>query len=981
MRKKVLVGALALALTSTVTSTIISEPMSQYIMMSTYAQEVDYEGRERGQAIIDNINFRDVSNDHWAKEAITRLGAIDIVKGDGRNYRPQGAVTNEEALAFVLRILGMEEAAQVASLELEDDFVDDEHILDLWSKGYLQVAMELGLITNDDFLDGLEPDQDNLPEDFFRRKSPATREQVAQWLVEGINAIEPNAIEPIYVQNHVRNYNDWQSIDNDKIPFVEAVIANNIMVGDNVSFRPKAHLTRAEMAMIIRNVDDVLYDVLNLENKHGTVERIEIEGQVSSQMEGNKKIYVRTQEGNVEVINYQQIRNNNNITYDAPVFYQGNIRGLNSLEQGDNIEYLVSSEDHTIMYVHKKGETDEEEVTGILEPLDQLEDGLITIQTSNGAKVTYFLSERLYINDTIRIDLDFINKDNAPVGQEVTLTTLNNLVTYVDYAEMSSPSEVRGTVNRIAPSFGYVVITDWNTGEDIEINYYRDHLDVQKQMHYDNVSEGYISGAFTFNPLSTTIEAIEPGDIVHIRLDDNGYATEISAATNYVVKYGRINNINFNSTNDYNFTIESEDGQMAYYEVNDSIVVRKGNANIFPYEIQSGDWVKLLVNQGVIEPGNMIESVKEISVDSYRNNVTKIFRGQLDNNGFNRSQRSISLLNSEELGLIGWDNYRENRSLDIKDRDLEVYYVGQRITLEEALYRYTGPNYNVYVAMEDLPGRDEVCRISIYDSRDSVLDHDYVVNTDGGQSFNLLNEDGSINTDQGTIIVRNGRLVETSNIMAPDYAQVVLSGASRAAVVNISQPPGNDMLTISRGRINGIDDNRSFEVSSQGMLNGMDWIFSPIERTYNMNYETVIIDEDGTHIPFNQFRGYDEDSQIDEVYTIISEGLNAKYVVKNPYSTEGVTGNIYEVNEDHLMINNVRVYDENNNTWEDLSYRSSYAQIDIEDNSIILKNNRVISVDELVRGDSIRVLTTENLIDQLREDDERDVPGYIILVE
>ena len=49
--------------------------------------------------------------------------------------------------------------------------------------------------------------------------------------------------------------------------------------------------------------------------------------------------------------------------------------------------------------------------------------------------------------------------------------------------------------------------------------------------------------------------------------------------------------------------------------------------------------------------------------------------------------------------------------------------------------------------------------------------------------------------------------------------------------------------------------------------------------------------------------------------------------------------------------------------------------------TLIIKNNEVISPDELEKGDVIRVLTNEYLIDKLAQTEARDVDGYIILVE
>ncbi|TCT13986.1 S-layer family protein [Natranaerovirga pectinivora] len=978
MKKKWMVGALTFVLASS----IMTQPLNKLNYNIVQAQEVQFTGRDRALAIIENITFRDVADNHWAKEAIVRLGAIDIVKGynegNRKEYRPGGAVTNQEALAFILRILGLEEEAQKASEEIENEFATNEHVLSIWSKGYLQIAMELELITEEDFENALEPNQGELTEESFRREMPATREQVAQWLVKALNQVNPALIRPLYVQNRIFNYADWENTSSDKVPYVEAVIANNIMVGDNITFRPRAHLTRAEMAMIISNVDDILYDAMNIQRKSGVVDKIEVESQITSQNITRRKIYVRTDEGKIEIITYEERTNNRTLSIDVPVYNQGQVQGLGTLKENDSIEYLVD-QGNTILYVLNKGAAATEKVQGVLQPLHNLENGFITIKTSNGNNVTYRLSESMYIGSRIKVGNQFVEKDRAPVGQSVVLDMQNNLIVGLDYDVITSDKEISGIVKSVSPNFGYITITDWYTGKDVIKNFYRNQMTVEKLMHYDNVSQSYINGAFKFNPLSSTIEAIEPGDIVYITLDDAGYISHISARTNYIVKYGKVLFINYNHGNSYNFTVEYEDGQLGYFEVNEPIIVQRGGNIVPSYEINAGDWVKMLVNQAVISPGHMEEKVKEINIDSYKNSITRVFKGQLSNN-YNPGQRTLALINSEELSQIGWIDYRQSRNLEFNTRNLEVYYNGQQISFDEALHKYRGPNYTVYVAMEELPGREQICRISIFNNRDTILNKDHVIHTDGGQSFTLFGTVNPINVSPGTIIIRNGRLVEPSNIMSPDYAQVILNGQGRAAVVNITQEPGNDRITVSRGRIKEIEDRNTFTVSSQGMLMDMTWVYSPIERTYTINYETIIMDENG-FVPFDQFRGYDENSQIEEVYTIISEGTHAKYVIKNPYSTEGVTGRIYDIGNGSIRINNVNVYNTTNKTWDVLSYQSNYGIINIEENSIILKNNKVITPAELKLGDNIRVLTTENLTTKLLQENSREVIGYIILVE
>ncbi|MFP4697185.1 MAG: S-layer homology domain-containing protein [Eubacteriales bacterium] len=973
------------AMTST---TLVTQLSYKYSTNYVYGEEVQetYKGKLNADEIINNIDFSDVSSEHWAKESVTRLGSLDIIKGYNENnlrrYRPDENVSNERALAFILRIIGLEEEAQQAGEVLEQQYETNENTLSIWSKGYMQVASNMGLITQNDFLDALDENQEGLIEgENFLRQAVATREQVAEWLVKALNQFDPEIIEPQHSQNSIFNYNDWESVSADKVPFVEAVIDNNIMIGSNNSFRPNDPLTGAEMAQVIKNVDDILYEVMDISRHIGVVEKIEEENTMNNEKRKIRNYYIRDSNGDLSLVQHEYIiKENENVEeIDVPVLKEGEIQGLLGLETGEQIEYLTNDTTDEMLYIYSEGKAEENKIKGKLQPIYNTDE--ITIKNPEGLKYTYNLSKRLISENGIKIEENIVPIDKLSIGQEIVLNIEGDLVVGLEYYhENPLDEEISGIVKEVDSDFGYITITEWFSGEDITKYFYPEDIIVEKQMHYDDMDEvGYIDEVFDkdiYDDRDMTIDAIEPGDIIHIRLnrDDSDYITQISAKTNYIVKFGVVRDFNYNHENDYNFIVENDDGRLQYFEVKEPLIIQKGEKKIAAYELEDGDWVKMLVNQAVIDSGHIEESVKEITVNPYKNKITKVQKGQLWS--YNKLQNTVTLLNSYELSKTGWTNLRKSTSFKIDDKELEVFYNGRQISLNEAIHRVGQTSANAYVALDNF---NKISKINIEDSNDRVLDYDYVLNSDGGRSFRLFNTINPINITPGTIVLRNGRLVEPSSILSPDYTQVVMN-RTEATVVNIINEPGNSALTISRGRINEIDDYNSFEVNSQGMLNDMNWSYSPIERTYTIDHETIIKDEDGI-IPLENFKDYEEYSQVDEVFTIISEGTKAKYLIKNPYSTEGFTGTIYEIEEDNFKIKDVEVYDVENKSWDVLSNESNYSSVIIEENSIVLKNNQASTLGELENGDRVRVLTTENLLENYNDNNLREAIGYIVLVE
>ena len=944
-----------------------------------------YIGRKDTEAINNNLQFKDVPNTHWAKEPITRLGALNIVKGynegNAKNYKPEKIVSVEESIAFILRIIGMEDEAQQAAYELE---TNDENTLSLWSKGYLSIAKDLELITDKDLEDALTEDQTALkPEENFIRTKDSTREQVAEWLVKAINNQNPDIIAPLYNQQSVFNYSDWEEATPDKIPYIEAAIQNKIMIGDNNHFRPKDGLTRAQMAQLIKNVDELLYNTMNIEQKNGYVEEIKDESIVSSSKQGIRNFYIRNEDGQLVMIQYKNIVNGDKKTkLDATVNKKGVLSGLLEIKKGDKLEYLINPITNEVLYINNNGEAEEKLVKGILQPID-LNTGSVTVKSDNKSMHTFNLMNDLYDieNNTIIISDNRININTAPIGTEIILTLKNNMVTNMKYYSMEAASdEISGIVKEINTKFGYITIVDWNTGEDITKQFYRDQIKVEKQMYYDAMDEvGYIDEIFDideYDEKDTTIENIKVGDIVHIKLKENDkeIIENISAKTNYMIKYGEIKKINYNNEEDYEILVENEDESLQNYEITEKIILKKGNNIVQAYELEVGSWIKLLVNQAVIEPGYTIDKVKEISVDLYQKEIANIYKGRLGS--YNPIQKELTIFDKYNLANDGWRSYEISHKFML-DNNMEIYYNGKRVDLN---YATKLSNTNAFIATEKYYDSEKICRINLTDTRDTVLDFDYVLDSNGGNLFTLFGTNKQINTDLGTIIVRDGRLVDATNIISPDYTQVVLQSSNKAAIVNIQREPGNNALTISRGRVKNIEDNQTVVFSSQGILKEMKWIYSPIERTYVIDYNTLIIGEEGI-TGIDSFKDYGETSQVDDVYTIVSEGTKAKYLVKNPHCTEGISGKIYELGEDNIAVRDVLVYNTSLNKWQQLSLTNSYGTVTIPKNSIILKNNKRITSDELEIGDKIKVLTDENLADKLKLESSREVTGYIMLVE
>ncbi|NOU96817.1 S-layer homology domain-containing protein [Paenibacillus sp. LMG 31456] len=91
-------------------------------------------------------SFTDVNTDHWSfiyVEALKKAGLTNGSDSEGKNYNPSGVVSRQELAAFLIRGLGLDDAAKKAT-PVTDATVDD------WAKGYVSLTLEKKILAKQD---------------------------------------------------------------------------------------------------------------------------------------------------------------------------------------------------------------------------------------------------------------------------------------------------------------------------------------------------------------------------------------------------------------------------------------------------------------------------------------------------------------------------------------------------------------------------------------------------------------------------------------------------------------------------------------------------------------------------------------------------------------------------------------------------------------------------------------------------------------
>jgi hypothetical protein len=288
--------------------------------------------------------------------------------------------------------------------------------------------------------------------------------------------------------------------------------------------------------------------------------------------------------------------------------------------------------------------------------------------------------------------------------------------------------------------------------------------------------------------------------------------------------------------------------------------------------------------------------------------------------------------------------------------------------------------------MESAHGGDRVRVVSFRTGRDELLNPDTVVGVDGQGGFHILANEGTIRTDAGTIVRRNGRLVSGLQIHPWDHAVVSLNGENNAAVVDISQAPGHMGVQIARGRVQSVDQGRSFRVQSMALFDGTEWRFTPIEREFTIDHNTLFLNSEGL-TSIDDFIDFTDATVVDRVFNIVIDGSRAARVVDAPFAGPMagqnrmcIRGVIHNIEGENLHLRDVHVRNPQSGVWSIVSNTNATATLVVPVNSIVVDRNQVVSVNNLQVGQQVRALTNTPFTTAAAAQGA-SVPGFIVFVE
>lgn len=339
----------------------------------------------------------DIKPTDWFYKSVQEMYARGMIQGKEEfgivSFKPNDQVTQTQALAMVIRYLGLESAA----LEMKDDEIArrfqqlgiDNGSVEQWARGYIAEAIGLGYVkTKNDAL-----------------STPATRAWISQLLVRVVQK------ESLALSSSNANKNtgmmDDASIPNNVRGYVNAALSLNLMNGiseyGKVYFQPNGITSRAQMATLLKRLDDHLSIPTNL-SKEVVIKEL-----------GETTITVQDKDGRFETLPLA----------NPAVFFENEKRSLLNLSKADKVRIAVRNQQVVFIDWLGKGVLIENVVTGTVDEVNKEYKLLLVKVVKEGTESI----ETFTFNDQVQIyDAQYRNLslDDLKKGQEIDVLYENN---------------------------------------------------------------------------------------------------------------------------------------------------------------------------------------------------------------------------------------------------------------------------------------------------------------------------------------------------------------------------------------------------------------------------------------------------------------------------------------------------------------------------------------------------------------------------
>ncbi len=947
-------------------------------------------GYAKGAELLINANYTDMTKNTFLKE-VTKMSAMGVIRKYGATtFRPGSAITGYEALTMLVQARGREAAVQRRISAASTAAIASGTPLTaaalktLYNTEYARESQTLAIIT--------------LAEQVDLAKT-VNREKLAAWSAKSIS-LQPdfNDLTGVY------SFKDAADVSPLYRNFVEAMVGQKLIYLPNDSnFKPKSTMTRGEFAKTLEHMSDRFMTNLATTAEFGLVIGKKSTTEVLSGARVTKNIFtVKSIDGKLIQI-VAQVNQKTKVKNELVTYKNGVVSDSRQLAIGDEITYLMKNNevfyaeainDDTLL--DKMKET-ADNGDGIVVHFGTV--GLVVSQSrfENGKSIdskrtrlkdfdgnVYDLN--IETNPKTGIKNDIIVYKTGNGGGSNLLKEGDNVEYYVKDGKTLIYMKVLPVNNKaVAGTLRTVGANAALKTNTVSIYDYNDKI-----VEYPVAQHALVK----INGNYAHLKDLQNGQDLKMTIQ-NGYITNIDTETftdnpGAISNYGKMRMGSIYYLYNDSILFDLSNGQRAQYMVPSTTQIIRDGITTTMRALKEGDQVKLYFND------IYSNKVDRIEVEGAERLIKQVYKGEIKE--VNPTSGIMTLSFPAVLKNTGWvqsDTYM----MDIPYSEKTLIYSGSNQVRPKDFARLY-KDKTAYVVVEENYGTETAVKVTIR-SGGELMTYDTVDKLDATlNSMELYNKE-NYTFNEGTIVIKDGRMIDPGRIKRFDSAYVVgdyFMGSKTANVVRLVTRVESIFDNLYVGALSQVDYN-SLTFKNYAKMSGNQWgtVEPNVSRRFYFTTDTAITNitniptvsiksADFFHKGFSEEENKDKNNQglkFERYYGLfVTDGadiirainLRQKGLVKDQNIDDSTTdevaikGYINDTLKGTSLTRGTvestdtkwtRLQLTNSNEWSSTLATWNANSVDTwvkYENTLILKNNKVIQPEEIKQGDSVYVL-------------------------
>lgn len=481
-----------------------------------------------------------------------------------------------------------------------------------------------------------------------------------------------------------------------------------------------------------------------------------------------------------------------------------------------------------------------------------------------------------------------------------------------------------------------------------------------------NTSKYYI------NSTLTTIDGFKAGMSVTIKVN-LGKITEMRGSTN--VEGGSIVENSKQVTgvvtqidpNGLQLRVKVDGSSTKNYSVTNNTEVFKGNSSVDLSTLYVGDRVRLKFATA------NTSRIAEITIMSTANMVAELYKADL--NTVNTNKNTLNVKNAHPLLNWRFGTVKTKTQATFNFTNSTSIYVGNKKISKSQLKKYN--NSELYFVTKTQFSKEVIDKIIVLAKNERTF-YQPITSVNLGVNTLQLKNSLKLNYHNGSILIRNGRLVEPEGLIALDLAQnpisttafVLTDGAIKsdyAHIVNITNDgylaPNLSKYKLYFGRINVADlDAYEVELSDLQRFDNHFWNTENSIASFAYSNSTIASELDGTkqfkvipELDLDLYDNYTNSPNPYYGYFFVNDGHieGIHFVPNEKLATLTLTGRVSSINFNTKKISVV-----NSSQWNKdghWSYRFGSLSLDLS-KAMVIKDGEVIDISDIKKSDHVTAI-------------------------